>query len=93
MNFRLQAAESDFAQRCESELEELRKQQSERVQRALQQHEEKEQKLVVANQKREKEAEDNLLRVKRENKILGQFREMVQDKLNKPRKGPNNKPE
>ena len=32
-------------------------------------------------------------RVKRENKILGQFREMVQDKLNKPRKGPNNKPE
>merc|ERR1719239_1268651 len=31
-------------------------------------------------------------RVKRENKILGQFRDMVQDKLNKPRKGPNNKP-
>merc|ERR1719264_1104312 len=31
-------------------------------------------------------------RVKRENKILGQFGDMVQDKLNKPRKGPNNKP-
>jgi len=54
--------------RCESELEELRKQQSERVQRVLQQHEEKEQKLVVDNQKREKEAEENLLRMKRENK-------------------------
>jgi hypothetical protein len=31
-------------------------------------------------------------RVKRENKILGQFREMVSDKLNKPRKGPNMPP-
>merc|ERR1712228_101213 len=33
------------------------------------------------------------VRLRKENKILGQFRDMVQDKLNKPRKGPNNKPE
>ena len=72
LNFRLQAAEPEFAQRCESELEELRKQQSERVQRALQQHEEKEQNLVVDNERKEKELEENFRKqlklMKKENK-------------------------
>lgn len=53
----------------------------------------KENQIYSADEKRALAMFSKEERVKRENKILGQFREMVQDKLNKPRKGPNNKPE
>merc|ERR1712060_854903 len=53
----------------------------------------KENQIYSADEKRALAMFSKEERVKRENKILGQFRDMVQDKLNKPRKGPNNKPE
>jgi len=53
----------------------------------------KENQIYSADEKRALAMFSKEERVKRENKILGQFREMVSDKLNKPRKGPNNKPE
>ena len=53
----------------------------------------KENQIYSADEKRALAMFSKEERVKRENKILGQFREMVQDKLNKPRKGPNNKSE
>ena len=53
-------------------MEELRKQQSERVQSILQQHEEKERNLVVDNERKEKELEENFRKqmqlIKKENK-------------------------
>merc|ERR1719234_1024964 len=53
----------------------------------------KENQIYSADEKRALAMFSKEERVKRENKILGQFRDRVQDKLNKPRKGPNNKPE
>merc|ERR1719305_1578719 len=53
----------------------------------------KENQIYSADEKRALAMFSKEERVKQENKILGQFRDMVQDKLNKPRKGPNNKPE
>jgi len=46
----------------------------------------KENQIYSADEKRALAMFSKEERVKRENKILGQFREMVQDKLNKPRK-------
>merc|ERR1712110_1019687 len=53
----------------------------------------KENQIYSADEKRALATFSKEERQKRENKILGQFRDMVQDKLNKPRNGPNNKPE
>merc|ERR1711874_434836 len=49
----------------------------------------KENQIYSADEKRALATFSKEERQKRENKILGQFRDMVHDKLNKPRKGPN----
>merc|ERR1712126_276270 len=48
----------------------------------------KENQIYSADEKRALAMFSKEERVKRENKILGQFREIIQDKLKKPRKGP-----
>ena len=74
----LQDLLSKCRERCKQELEALRKHQTERVQLLLQEQEEKEQKMVLENQKR---LEVSLQQMKRENKEKEQTLKMENERI------------
>jgi len=74
---------SECRERCEQELEELRKNQTERVQLLLQQHEEKEQKLKAENEQKEEELKNKNREKEERVKVENEKKEQELKKENK----------